>query len=209
MRGPEETPGKLWRSSPSLGRKCFHSSPSPVCGLAVFTALSSSFSPWTKFSWWSKQARSSWQGPGEENANGMSSSGKCICKWEFSYLFFWLSWLLTVEISFQVEFLALIWLLMQKTCFSKCISSELPSCLPWMLPWSHGSAYWTWTMPPLSEKHALASSESMSCPIWKRAHPWETGCFTHCKNICSLSVLSVPGERPERSHSNFHLVFRS
>lgn len=79
-----------------------------------------------------KAGKSSGRGPGKSSADGMSSSGKCICRWEV-FCFFQLSWLLTVGISFQVEFPALVGLLMQELCFSTCISPELAGRLPWML----------------------------------------------------------------------------
>lgn len=106
-------------------------------------------------------------------------------------VFFQFSRLLTVRIPFQVEFSALLWLLVQ-IYFSMCISLNLlvishGHC--W-LPHSRGSACWAWAVPPLSEQHALASLEGTSCPAWERTRPWGTGFFT----LCKTSAPSVHSE---------------
>lgn len=198
-RGPEETPGNS-RDHHRLESESISTATLPlVRGLAIFIPLSSSFSPWTKCSWWSKQAKSSWQGPGEANADGMSSSGKCICRWEF-FCVFPLSWLLTIGISFQVEFPALVWLLMEEIGFSMCISPELASRLPWMLL----AAMLPW-LCLLSLNCAFIIREACPGKFWghvlsnlRRGHALGKQIVSPTAKIFAPLVCSVFQERPQR-----------
>lgn len=152
-----------------------------------------------KCSWWSKQVKSSWQGPGEANADGMSSSGKCIRRWEF-FCVFLLSWLLTIGISFQVECPVLVWLLKEEIGFSMCISPELASCLPWMLL----AAMLPW-LCLLSLNCAFIIREACPGKLWghvlsnlRRGHALGKQTVSPTAKIFAPLVCSVYQERPQR-----------